>query len=127
MLKAGKLEVGETSTVSAARRGTARLVLLASDASDNARKRAEGCLAGRRALLVPLPFSKDTLSRLLSKSGCSMAAVTDLGLASAFLSALAQEEPGRYGGQAEEMKRRKDRAARRRAEGPKRKAGGNKV
>lgn len=127
MLKAGKLEVGETNTVSAVRRGAARLVLLASDASDNARKRAEGCLTGRKALLVPLPYSKDTLSGLLGKAGCSMAAVTDLGLASAFMSALSREMPDRYGEQAAEMTRRKDRAARRRAEGPKRKAGGKQV
>ena len=56
MRRAGKFEIGETGTGAAVRAGRARLLLLAADASENARKRAEGYLYGRRALLVPLPY-----------------------------------------------------------------------
>lgn len=123
MRKAGKIELGETSTGAAVRAGRARLVLLAADASENAQKRAEGYLYGRRTLLVPLPYGKAELSELLGKSGCSMAACTDFGLSSAFLKALAEDAPDKYGQLADEMERRADKAARRRAAGPKRKPG----
>lgn len=124
MRKAGRLEIGETNTGAAVRAGRARLVLLASDASDNARKRAEGFLRGRRALLVPLPFTKDELSELTGKGGCSMAAVTDFGLADAFVAALAEDDPERYGEMAQEISRRNDRAVKRKAKGPKANRGG---
>ena len=123
MRRAGKIEIGETGTGAAVRAGRARLLLLAADASENARKRAEGYLYGRRALLVPLPYTKSELSELLGKSGCSMAACTDFGLSAAFLAALAEAAPEEYGPLSLEMGRRADKAARRRAAGPKRKPG----
>ena len=42
MRRAGKIDLGETATGAAVRAGRARLLLLAADASENARKRAEG-------------------------------------------------------------------------------------
>ena len=123
MRRAGKLEIGETATGCAVRDGKARIVCVASDASDNAVRRAKSYLAGRRALYVPLPYTKEELSAALGKSGCSMAACTDFGLASAFLGALAETDPERYGALSEEMRRRSDKAAYRKARGPKRKPG----
>ena len=123
MRSAGKIEIGETDTGAAVRAGRARLLLLAADASENARKRAEGYLYGRRALLVPLPYAKAELVAHLGKSGCSMAACTDFGLSAAFLEALAEKAPEEYGPLSLEMERRADKAARRRAAGPKRKPG----
>lgn len=123
MRRAGKIEIGETGTGAAVRAGRARLLLLAADASENARKRAEGYLYGRRALLVPLPYAKVELEAQLGKSGCSMAACTDFGLSAAFLEALAEKAPEEYGPLSLEMERRADKAARRRAAGPKRKPG----
>ena len=93
MRRAGKIDLGETATGAAVRAGRARLLLLAADASENARKRAEGYLYGHRTLLVPLPYDKAQLSQLLGKTGCSMAACTDFGLSSAFLAALAEAAP----------------------------------
>ena len=52
MRAAGRIEIGEENTHAAVRHGSARAVLLAADASENARRRAEGFLIGRRALLV---------------------------------------------------------------------------
>ncbi len=123
MRKAGRIEIGESATGAAIKDGKARCVCVASDASENARRRVSGWLAGRRALYVELPYSKDALSAALGKSGCSMAACTDFGLASAFLDALAAQEPEKYGALAEEMRRRSGKAAYRKARGPKRKPG----
>ena len=75
------------------------------------------------ALLVLLPYAKAELEAQLGKSGCSMAACTDFGLSAAFLEALAEKAPEEYGPLSLEMERRADKAARRRAAGPKRKPG----
>ena len=50
MRRAGKLEIGETATGCAVMDGKARIVCVASDASDNAVRRAKSYLAGRRAV-----------------------------------------------------------------------------
>ena len=123
MRRAGRLELGETGTCAAARAGRARIVLLASDASENAGKRAAASLTGRRALLVRLPYTKAELSEYLGKSGCSMAACTDFGLSAAFLKAMAEQYGDEYGELAAEMTRRAEKAERRRAAGPKCKPG----
>ena len=92
MRKAGKLAIGEVDSGSAVRSGKTAVLCLAQDASDNARRRAEGFVYGRNTPLIRLPYEKETLSRLLGKPGCSMIAVLDPGLASAFVSALAQQD-----------------------------------
>ena len=123
MRKAGRIEIGETATGAAVKAGRARLVVVAADASPNARRRVESFLQGRRALCATLPYTKEQLSDALGKSGCSMAACTDFGLSDAFLKALAETDPQTYGTLAVEMTRRSDKAAYRKARGPKRKPG----
>ena len=71
-------------------------MLLAQDASDNAHKRAEGFAYTAQAPLLRLPYTKQALSERLGKTGCAIAAVTDPGLAKAFVSALAQTDPEQY-------------------------------
>lgn len=122
MRKAGKLEPGEDRTGDAIKEGRARVVLLSSDISDNARGRVERQLQGRRALLVQLPYTRDDIESITGVS-CGAAAVTDFGFAEAFLSALAADDPVKYGDVSVEMKRRADKAAKRKAAGPKRKLG----
>ena len=56
MRRANALQVGETNAGAAVRGGKAKLLLLASDASDNARGRAEGFLYGRNTIGLTLPF-----------------------------------------------------------------------
>ena len=90
MRKAGACAVGETDCGAACRAGKAKLLLLASDASDNAHSRAKGFVYGRNIPLVVLPYSKMELSGRLGKGAISMMAVYDLGLAVAFLKALAE-------------------------------------
>ena len=49
-----------------------------------------------QAPLLRLPYTKQALSDRLGKTGCAIAAVTDPGLAKAFVSALAQADPEQY-------------------------------
>ena len=69
MRKAGRIEIGETATGAAVKAGRARLVVVAADASPNARRRVESFLQGRRALCATLPYTKEQLSDALGKSG----------------------------------------------------------
>ena len=80
MRKAGRIALGEHDAGAAARAGKACLLLLAQDASDNARKRAEGFAHAAQAPLLRLPYTKQALSDRLGKTGCAIAAVTDPGL-----------------------------------------------
>ena len=91
--KAGAIEVGETNTGAAIRAGKGRILILASDASDNAKRRAENYVHGTQTPIVMLPFSKAEISQVSGTAGCSMAAFTDVGLAAVFMAALAENEP----------------------------------
>lgn len=88
MLRANVLSVGETNTGAAVKTGKARLVIVAADASDNAKHRAAGFVYGKNVPMLVLPFTKDELSDKLGRNGCSMAAVCDLGFADALLKLL---------------------------------------
>ena len=116
MRRANALQVGENNTGEAVRAGKAKLLLLASDASDNAKKRAESFVGGRSCLLLELPFTKEELSTALGLGGCSMAAVTELGFANALIKRLSDLDPEKYGDAAEEVARRFSRAERRKSE-----------
>lgn len=96
MRRANALQVGEQDTGIAARAQTAKLIIVAKDASDNALKRAKGYVIGRPTQLVVLPFTKEEISGAVGKSGCSMAAVCDLGFANAFLEILCEISPEEY-------------------------------
>ncbi len=92
--KAGLLETGEENTGNIVRNGGAVLVILASDASDNAKRRAEGFVYGRNTPLVRIPLTKDDISFATGRNGCSMAVFKDLGFAANFLKSLAAEREG---------------------------------
>ena len=98
--KAGAIEIGETNSGAAIRAGKGRILILASDASDNARRRAENYVYGTQTPLVVLPFKKEELSEITGTTGCSMAVFTDVGLATVFMAALAENEPS-FGATAE--------------------------
>lgn len=97
MRKANAIAIGETNTGAAVRSGNTRLLLVASDASENAWHRAEGFAGGRDITLVRLPFLKEEISAHVGVSGCSMAAVMDIGFANAFMKSLAMLHPEEYG------------------------------
>lgn len=113
--KAGAIELGETNAGAAIRGGKGKLLVLAADASDNARSRAENFVYGKKVPLVTLPFTKDELSEISGVSGCSMAAFTDLGLASVFLSQLVEGAPA-YTAAAEQLAARNEKAMMRKRE-----------
>lgn len=116
MRRANALAVGEENTGSTVRAGKAKLLLIARDASDNARRRAAGFSAGRSVITVELPFTKEEISASVGASGCSMAAVTDIGFANALMKLLAEMEPEAYGAAAEETAKRQAKAQRRKQE-----------
>lgn len=116
MRKANAISVGETNTGGAVRAGKAKLLLLASDASDNARSRARGFMHGRDVVTVTLPFTKDEIAAHVGVSGCAMAAITDIGFANAFMKSLAAAVPEGYDESAAEIQRRFERADRRKKE-----------
>lgn len=97
MRKAGACAVGETDSGAACRAGKAKLLLVASDASENARHRAAGFVYGRGIPLVTLPYGKADLAGILGRGATSMLAVTDLGLADAVMKPLAASDEAAYG------------------------------
>ncbi len=92
MRRAGKLSAGEDGVRQAVRKRTANLILLASDASDNALKRAEGFAEAAQVPLIRLDEDKDTLCRALGVNGGALFAVCDPGFANSFLAKLEPAE-----------------------------------
>ena len=83
MRRAGRLSVGEEGTAQAVRAGKACLLLLASDASPNARKRAEAFAFRKNLPIVTLETDKAALSDALGIPASAMFAVCDQGFAQA--------------------------------------------
>ena len=106
MRKANAIAVGETNTGGAVRAGKAKLLLLAADASDNARSRARGFTHGRDIVTVTLPFTKDEIAAHVGVSGC----------ANAFMKSLAAAVPEGYDESTAEIQRRFEKADRRKKE-----------
>ena len=111
----GNLELGEENAKALVKAGKARLLLLASDASDGVKKRAEGYVYGFRTPLVPLPFTKEELGGAVGRAQCAIAAVRDLGLAKALADALAAEHGEAYAPLAEALAEKQARQKARKA------------
>ena len=90
--KGRKIEMGEEPVNAATRAVKARLVIVASDASDHALRRVKGFVAGTKQPYITVPFDKDTLGAAMGTSSCAMAAFTDVRLALAFVRALGEDE-----------------------------------
>jgi len=111
--KAGLLTIGEENCGLTIAAGKGKLLMLCSDSSANARKRADGFLYGHRALLMTVPWTKAELSQFTGTHG-SMVCFTDLGLASRFASAMAETLP-EWKETASLLDARSDKAQRRKA------------
>jgi len=85
MRRAGKLSAGEDGVRQAVRKRSARLILVAADASENAVKRAEGFAETAQVPLIRLDAEKDMLCRALGVNGGAMFAVCDEGFKQLFL------------------------------------------
>ena len=92
--KAGKAELGEEPVGAVARAMKARLVIVASDATDHTLRRAKSFVAGTEQLCFKVPFTKDQLGQAIGRQSLAVAAFTDPALALAFLKAL--ENPQLY-------------------------------
>jgi ribosomal protein L7Ae-like RNA K-turn-binding protein len=114
--KAGLLEIGDESVSHAARIRKARVILSASDASDGSKRRAYGYAEQHGAVHLVLPSSKEELSAVIGRGSPGMLAILDAGIASKYVSLLAQEDAEQYGGAARLLAVKAERAMKRRAE-----------
>ena len=115
-LRGGNLAVGEEPVEAAARAKDARVLLLAADAADNTRRRAEHFAQAGQCIWIRAPFTKAELGRAMGRTSVALAAVTDVGLANAVVRRMAELDPVRYGGAAAQLEVKARRAAERRAE-----------
>ena len=102
--KAGKLEVGEEPVGAAARSKHARLILIASDAADNTRRRALHFGETGECICLEIPPT------------CALLALTDIGFAEAVAKKLAESDEAHYGEAAKRLTIKASRAAERRKE-----------
>ena len=112
--KAGFAELGEEPVGAAARLGHARLVIVASDASDHTWRRAKSFVAGTEQICLKVPYSKDQLGEAIGRTALAMAAFTDPALALAFIKALGQ--PDRFKAELERLETRTARIRQRQQE-----------
>ena len=113
--KAGKLEVGEEPVGAAARSKHARLILIASDAADNTRRRALHFGEAGECICLEIPPTKEDLGRALGRTSCALLALTDIGFAEAIAKKLAEGDE-RFAETAEKLAVKARRAAERRRE-----------
>ena len=112
--KAGRIELGEEPVGAAARAQHARLVVVASDASDHTWRRAKSFVAGTQQQCIRVPFDKDQLGMAIGRSSLAIAAFTDPSMALAFIKALGQ--PQKYAGELEDLEKRTQRVQQRQKE-----------
>lgn len=112
--KARLVELGEEPVGAAARGNHARLVLVASDASDHTWRRAKSFVAGTDQQCIHTPYTKAELGLAVGRTELALAAFTDVALALAFLKAL--PEPGKYAAELESLERRNQRLRQRKEE-----------
>ena len=115
-LRGGRLVLGEEPVEGAARARDARVLLLASDAADNTRRRCQHFAVMGDCLWLRVPFTKAELGQALGRSSVAIAALTDVGLASAVVHRLAEVDPVQYDEAAARLELKAKRAAERRAE-----------
>ena len=114
--KAGRLEIGEEPVGAVCRARQARLVLLASDAAPNTRRRAAHFGEAGNVLWLEVPFDKGELGFMLGRSSCAMLALTDAGFSAAVVEKLAARDPEKYGPAARQLRTRADRVQQRQKE-----------
>ena len=112
--KAGRIELGEEPVGAVARAKKARLIVVASDATDHTWRRARSFVANSDQLCLKVPFSKDQLGQVIGRTELALAAFTDPALALAFIKALGQ--PDRYKAELDSLAKRTQRIQQRQQE-----------
>ena len=115
-LRGGNLAVGEEPVEAVARARDARLLILASDAADNTRRRVQHFADAGQCIWVRVPFTKAEIGQTLGRSAVAVCAVTDVGLAAAVAHKLAAIDPVRFDETAARLDLKAQRAAERRQE-----------
>ena len=90
--KARLVELGEEPVGAVTRLQKARLVVVASDASDHTWRRAKSFVAGTQQQVLRTPFTKEELGFVVGRTSLAIAAFTDAALALAFVKALPDQE-----------------------------------
>ncbi len=113
--KAGRIELGEEPVGAAARAQHARLIAVASDATDHTWRRACSFVAGTEQICMKVPFTKDQLGQAVGRTSLALAAFTDPALALAFVKALG--DPDTYAQELASLDKRTKRIQQRQKEG----------
>ena len=90
--KAGLAELGEEPVGAIARAGKAYVILVAGDASDHTWRRAKSFAAGTEQQCVRLGCTKEEMGFAIGRTSLAIAAITDVQLALALVSALGEPE-----------------------------------
>lgn len=114
MRRASAIALGEDNSTDTVRAGKAKLLLLSSDVSDAARRKALGYSQSHGVCALTLPYTRDELGASLGVKSCAMAALTDMGFTNALMKELAKRQPDEYGSIYEETQKRLERAQLRR-------------
>ena len=112
--KGGRAELGEEPVGAAARALKAHLIVVAEDASDHTWRRAKSFAAGTDQQCVRLPVTKDQLGFVVGRQSLAIAAITDVQLALAMVTALGQ--PEKYKAVLAVLTEKADKAKKRQAE-----------
>ena len=90
--KGGFAELGEEPVGAAARELKAHVILVAGDASDHTWRRAKSFAAGTDQQCVRLGCTKEEMGFVIGRTSLAIAAITDVRLALALVSALSEPE-----------------------------------
>ena len=90
--KARLVELGEEPVGAVTRAVKARLVVVASDASDHTWRRAKSFVAGTDQQCVRLPYTKEEVGFAIGRQELAIAAITDAGMALSIMESLGQPE-----------------------------------
>jgi len=88
--KAGLLAIGSESAAASARRGTASLLITASDASDGSIRRAKANAESNGVKYIAVPYTRFELGSITGRGSPAAMAILDKGLADGFTERLAQ-------------------------------------
>ena len=112
--KGGRAELGEEPVGAAARALKAHLILVAGDASDHTWRRAKSFAAGTDQQCIRLDCTKEEMGFVIGRTSLAIAAVTDVQLARAMVTALG--DPEKYKMSLEVLTRKADHLKKRQAE-----------
>ena len=90
--KGGMAELGEEPVGAVARTGKAYVILVAGDASDHTWRRAKSFAAGTAQQCVRLSCTKEEMGFAIGRTSLAIAAITDVQLALALVTALGEPE-----------------------------------